>query len=66
MSELQAQPQAHQGAFDISNGLHGLGVGVTRTHNLARNVGRGRAGNINCLPHLHGARITHLRFPGCP
>jgi len=54
-----------QCGFDILQGLHGLGVGVSHTNNLPVRSGCGGSRDMDVGSNLHCARVTHNGFPRC-
>src|SRR3972149_3832069 len=54
-----------EGAPDVLQGLHGLGVGIPHSHHLTTLARGGRAGHMNVRPDPDGAGVPDDRLPRC-
>src|ERR1017187_2496686 len=54
-----------QGALDVFQYLHGLGVRISHAHNVAVRPRGGGARDMDIRSNPHSTRVTHNRFTGC-
>ena len=61
----QGRSRLRQSGFDVTNGLHGLKVGVVPANDLAIFTGGGGTGNVDRRTDAYRSRVADDGLPGC-